>query len=207
MSIDRLAAANPIPTAPALDDRALFDRIVALPQERRRRLRKRTAIVLAFAVAAIIASTTYGVSSWLVAVKPPVTIREYREAQQVLPLPPGATWPGYRFQAETVMSPGAGGSIAVSQAIGAWECYWGSAIRRDDAAAARRAHDELSTLLRDNVVIAPKDAPENYAPPYDPKHPLAVFADDGGYQYKERIYAEAAAGAPERLFESCAANG
>jgi len=206
MSIDRLAAANPIPFAPVLDDRALFERIIALPQERRRRLRKRTAIVVVFAAAAVIASTTYGVSSWLVAVKPPVTLREYREAQQFLVLPPGATWPGYHFQPNTVMSPGAGGSIAVTQAIDAWESYWVSAIRAHDITAERRAHDELSTLMHDNVVIAPKGAPENYGPPYDPHHPVAVFADDGGYQYKQRIYAEAAAGSPQQLIESCTAS-
>jgi hypothetical protein len=95
----------------------------------------------------------------------------------------------------------------MTQAIAAWECYWVSAIRSHDVAAEQRAHDELSTLLRDNVVIAPKNAAENYAPPYDPHHPLAVFADDGGYQYKEGIYAEAAAGNPHRLIESCTANG
>jgi hypothetical protein len=207
MSSDRLTAANPIPSAPVLDNRALFERVVALPQDHRRRLRQRTAVVLVLAAAAVVASTTYGVSSWLVAVKPLVTLREYREAQHFLTLPPGATWPGYHFQPNTVMSPGAGGSIAVTQAIAAWECYWVSAIRSHDVAAEQRAHDELSTLLRDNVVIAPKNASENRAPPYDPHHPLAVFADDGGYQYKERIYAEAAAGNPHRLIESCMANG
>lgn len=45
--------------------------------------------------------------------------------------------------------------------------------------------------MRDNVVIAPDGAPENFAPPFDPQHPLAVFADDAGYQYKEQIYAAA----------------
>jgi hypothetical protein len=34
-----------------------------------------------------------------------------------------------------------------------------------------------------------------------------VFADDGGYQFKQRAYAEAAAGNPRLLQQSCRANG
>jgi hypothetical protein len=34
-----------------------------------------------------------------------------------------------------------------------------------------------------------------------------VFADDGGYQFKQRAYAEAADGKPKLLEESCRANG
>jgi len=209
MSIERLSAANPVPAAPALDDRALFERIVALPRERRRTLpRKRSAIVLAFAAAAIVASTTYGVANWFGdAVQPPVTQREYEAAQRQLALPPGATWPGYQFESNSVTSRGAGGGIAVAQAIAAWECYWAHAIHSGDAAAGQRAHTELETLLHDNVVVAPTNASENWAPPYDPQRPVAVFADDGGYQYKERMYAQAAAGDATPLASSCRVNG
>ena len=37
--------------------------------------------------------------------------------------------------------------------------------------------------------------------------PVAVFADDGGYQFKMRMYADAAAGHPQELIQSCRANG
>jgi len=206
--MERLIAANPVSSVPALDDRELFDRIVALPQVRRRRIpRKRTAVVLAFAAAALIASTTYGVSSWLVAVQPPVTQREYRDAQQYLTLPPGYTWPELRIETNSVTSPGAGGGHAVTVAMVDWECYWVSAIRAHDAAAQQRAHAELDTLLRDNTVIAPSNESENWSPPVDPQQPVQVFADDGGYQYKQRMYAEAAAGDPILLAQSCRANG
>ena len=36
---------------------------------------------------------------------------------------------------------------------------------------------------------------------------VVAFADDGGYQYKEKIWAQAAAGNPQNLIQSCKANG
>jgi hypothetical protein len=208
MNMERLIAANPVSNVTAIEDPELFARIVALPRERRRRVpRKRTAVMLAFAAAALIASTTYGVSSWLVAVRPPVTQREYRDAQQYLTLPPGYTWPAFHVEANSVTSPGAGGAHAVTVAMVDWECYWVSAIREHDAAAQARAHQALVRLLRENVVIAPPNAPENWSPPIDPRHPVQPFAADGGYQYKQHMYAQAAAGDPTLLAQSCAANG
>jgi hypothetical protein len=208
MNMDQLTAANPVPSARALDDRALFERIVALPHERGRRVpRKRTAVVLAFAVAAVLAPTTYGVSSWLAAVKPPVTLQEYSAAQRYLTLPPGYTWPVLHVDSNSVTSPGAGGGHAVTVAMVDWECYWVSAIRSHDATAQERAHAELRTLLHDNTVVAPAGASENWSPPVDARQPVQVFADDGGYQYKERMYAAAAAGDPTLLMQSCAVNG
>jgi hypothetical protein len=208
MTMDQLTAANPVPSVPVLDDRALFERIVARPQERLRRVpRKRTAIVLAFAAAAIVASTTYGVSSWLAAVKPPVTLREYSAAQRYLTLPPGYTWPVLHVESNSVTSPGAGGGHAVTVAMVDWECYWVSAIRSHDTTAQERAHAELNTLLRDNTVVAPSGASENWSPPVDRRRPVQVFADDGGYQYKERMYADAAVGDPTQLVQSCDVNG
>ena len=37
--------------------------------------------------------------------------------------------------------------------------------------------------------------------------PVAAFADDGGYQMKQAMYADAAAGHPHSLIQSCRANG
>ena len=59
--------------------------------------------------------------------------------------------------------------------------------------------------MTNHVVIAPKGASENWSPPQTGV-PTATYADDGGYQYKQRAYAEAAAGNPQLLEQSCRAN-
>jgi hypothetical protein len=55
-------------------------------------------------------------------------------------------------------------------------------------------------------VIAPEGASENWTPPQSAKTPTAAYADDGGYQLKLRMYAEASAGHPQLLEQSCRAN-
>jgi hypothetical protein len=91
-------------------------------------------------------------------------------------------------------------------AIGSWECFWVDAIESGDQKAQQQAHAELKSLLHDHAVIAPAGASENWAPTGH-AFPVVAFADDGGYQYKEAMYAEAAAGQPKNLIQSCAANG
>ena len=136
----------------------------------------------------------------------PVSRAEYKRAQSILELPPGYTWPAIDFRADTVMVRGGGGSMAVSIDQSAWECYWVGAIKRGDTAAATRAHGVLADLMRNRISIAPQGAPENWAP-VGAAFPHLVYADDGGYQFKQRMYADAADGKPALLEQSCRANG
>jgi hypothetical protein len=209
----RLHRANPVPVVPAVDGRELFERIVAVPREERRGRRSQPArrilvVAVVFAVAAVVASAAYAISNWVGSepVKPRVTRHEYRVAQHQLTLPPGQTWPSYHIDPNSVTSLGAGGGHAVGVAQEAWSCYWVDAIRSGDTAAQDRAHAELDALLRDNVIVAPKNASENWSPPNPPKTPYAVYADDGGYQWLQKTYADAAAGRPQNLIDYCRAN-
>lgn len=211
-TLTRLRAANPVAEAPVFDA-ALFDRIVALPAEAAssrglRPNRRMFVLVAATFVAAVAASTAYALTHWVFpdVVHAPVSRAEYKRAQAILELPPGYTWPAIDFRADTVMVRGGGGSMAVSIDQSAWECYWVGAIERGDGAAATRAKGVLDDLMRDRISIAPEGAPENWAPT-NAMFPWLVFADDGGYQFKQRIYAEAAAGKPAGLEQSCRANG
>jgi hypothetical protein len=208
-TLTRLRRANPEPVAPNVDPGNLFAEITALPQERPS-ARRRRGLVLAvsFALMVIVASTAYAVSNWVFhsAVEPPVTRREYREAQSRLVLPPGYTWPSMYIPANSVTSPGAGGSHAVLAAQNLWECYWVKAIRTGDAAAQRRSHAMLLSLLQNNMVEAPVGAPEDWIPSNPPSVPFAVFAHDGGLDWIRQTYALAAAGRPQRLEQSCRAN-
>jgi hypothetical protein len=213
MMLDELRRANPVPEPLAVEGAALYAQITTLPADprllRRSPLRRRGVVVaVAIAAAAIIASTAYGVSSWLgTSVKPPVTLREYHEAQSDLTLPPGYDWPTLHVDPNSVTSLGGGGAQAVMIALSDWECYWVSAIASGDVPAQQHAHAALDTLLRDNATIAPDGASENWSPPAQPHRPMVAFADDGGYQYKQRMYAEAADGKPQLLQQSCIANG
>lgn len=207
MSIHRLIEANPVPAPAAIDDPELFARIVALPRERRRRPRKRVAVAIALAGAALLTSSAVAVDHWLTgAVKPDVTQAEYRDAQSLLPLPPGAAWPVLHVDPNSMTGRGAGGGRAVDIAMTMWECHWASAIRTGDVAAQQRSRRVLLGLLAKHVVVAPNGAPEDWAPADPPAYPYAVFADDGGYQFKQRIYAEAAAGDARGVAQSCRAN-
>jgi hypothetical protein len=214
--IIRLRKANPLPLVPTVNGADLLARITASPPDprllsRRRAVTRRPAIALALvlAVAAALAFTAVGVSSgWFesAAVKPPVTRHEYRAAQHQLTLPPGYTWPELHIDPRSVTSVGAGGGNAVVVAEAAWSCYWVDAIRSGDTAAQHRSHDELVSLLENNVIVAPNGAPENWTPPNPPNAPYAVFADDGGYQALQKGYADAAAGHPQFIVDYCKAN-
>ena len=56
------------------------------------------------------------------------------------------------------------------------------------------------------ILIAPAGASENWSPPASTPWPSLVYADDGGYQFKQRTYAQAAAGDARMLRQSCRAN-
>ena len=217
-TILRLRKANPVPQPAAVDEADLFDRITALepdsrleqPQTRATRNRRRRGLVLvlaAFAVA-VLASTAFAISNWLMGdvVEPPVTRAEYVQAQKQLTLPPGYTWPKMYIPANSVTGVGAGGGHAVLAAMNAWECYWVDAVRDGDTAAAQQAHAQLDALMAHNIIEAPAGAPENYAPPNPPAVPYAVFAHDGGLDWIREGYAMAAAGNPQRVSDSCRAN-
>ena len=202
----RIAAANPYSApAPAFDD-ALFDRIVALPRERHRGPRRRVVVAVVFAAAAVLTSRAVAVDKWLTgSVKPDVTLQEYRDAQTVLSLPPGAAWPALHVEQKSMTTRGGGGGYAIAIAMTKWECYWSSAIHDGDTAAEHSAQRALTNLLR-RVVIVPNGEPEDWAPANPPAPPYARFADDGGYQFKQRIYAQAAAGDASGVAQSCRAN-
>jgi hypothetical protein len=210
----RLRKANPYPRPANVDGAELFARITALAPDRSFRRRttshRRGGLVLAisFVVVALLASTAYAISNWVFssAVKPKVTKLEYRRAQHELVLPPGSSWPALHVDPNSVTSRGAGGGHAVTTAQYAWECYWVKAIRDGDVAAQKRAHQELTALLANNVLVAPAGAPEDYTPPNPPKVPYVVFAHDGGFEWVRDNYALAAAGHPQRLIQSCRAN-
>ena len=206
----RLRAANPFPDVSAsAADEELFERITTHRPETRRRLRRPVVVfAVAFIAVAVLASTALAISQWIGGdvVKPDVTETEYRQAQDELTLPPGYNWPNLHVDPNSVTTRGGGGGHAVAIAQTAWECYWAAAIRNGDAAAGARAHSQLASLLRNNVIVAPSGASENWAPPVTPGHPYAVYADDGGYQWKQQTYELAAAGHPQRLRESCRAN-
>ena len=214
----RLRAANPVPVIEQTDSLDLFRQITALPRDprlddapRKPFLRRRgVALAVAFAVAALLASTALAISRLVGGdvVGPSVTRDEYLRAQSQLTLPPGATWPDYHFgPANSVTPRGAGGGVAVLNAQTAWECYWAQAIRKRDVPAQRRAHAALNALLAKNILEAPQGAPEDYTPPNPPKVPYAIFAHDGGLDHIRASYAAAAAARPQGLINSCRANG
>ena len=216
--LTRLQAANPEPLVVQTDSLDLFSEITAQPGDprlagaptRKPLIRRRgLALAVAFALAALLASTAFAISRLVGSdvVGPDVTRAEYLAARSQLTLPPGATWPRYQLgPRNSVTSRGAGGGIAVLNAQNAWECYWVRAIRTGDTAAQARAHAALENLLANNILEAPAGASENWTPPIKPKAPYAVFAHDGGLDRIRASYAAAAAGHPQRLVQSCHAN-
>jgi hypothetical protein len=211
-AIDYLRAAKPPVPSSSVDAEALFSRItIAAPDRRlrtstRRHSRPVLVFMVALALVAVIASTALALSGWIGDIVGPSEVNsEFAKAEGQLALPPGYTWPKFNFPTDSVTSRGAGGSFAVTMAQTAWECYWAQSIQRRDAAGERTARAALSVLMANHIVIAPNGASENWSPPQTGK-PLATFADDGGYQYKERMYAQAAAGRPQLLAQSCRAN-
>jgi hypothetical protein len=201
MTIDRLAAANPVRHVDDRFDETLFASIVARPQ---RRCRTPYVIALAVVVCGLFATGAVAVSGWFDDVKTPdVTAREYRNAQAQLTTPPGFEWPNRDFS--NGLTTGGGGATAVLIAQGAWECYWTQALQTGDIAAQRRAHTALLQLLATNIVVKPEGLPEGSSPRRD--LPTAVYADDGGVELKRRMYTEAAAGDGALLAQSCRVNG
>lgn len=213
--IIRLRRANPFSEAVPVGQTALFTEITAQPGDSRlahpRRRGRRRGAVLACAVvlAAVVASAAYAVSQWVIddnVVEPPVTRREYADAQRMLPLPPDATWPGFRVADNGVTSRGGGGGAAVLQAMTAWECYWTRAIRTGDRAGAIRARATLASFLANNVYEAPLGAPEGWTPTPLPTGPFVVYARDGGLDDLRAAYRQAAAGDPREIAQYCRAN-
>jgi hypothetical protein len=212
-TLNRLRAANPFSPATAVDAEALFDRIVLEPRDRRlartpRRRTRRPAVVLVAAVVACGLLASGAVSGWFThIITGPTVAAEYAAAKKQLTMPPGYDWPPLNWPSNSVTSRGAGGSFAVSLDQDAWECYWVGAIHSGDAAGQRRAKAALDDLMTNHIVVAPKGSPEDYTPPQSARTPTLAFADDGGYQHKQRMYADAAAGKPKLLEQSCRANG
>ena len=214
-ALTRLRAANPFPAGTAVDADALFEQIVAAPRDRRLartpRRSRRPALVLvaAVVVCGLLASAAYAISGWFGGhiIAGPTVKAEYAAAQKQLTLPPGYDWPPLDWPSNSVTSLGAGGAFAVSIDQDAWECYWVGAIHSDDVAAQQRAKAALADLMTNHIVVAPEGAPEDYTPPQSSTTPTVAFAHDGGFQYKKRMYAEAAAGNPRLLEQSCRANG
>jgi hypothetical protein len=214
----RLETANPQPLVLQTDSLDLFNEITRLPADPRLsatarkpffRRRPGLALAIAFAVAALLASTAFAISRIVFdeVVGPDVTKAEYLAAQSQLQLPPGATWPDIGFgPANSVTGRGAGGGMAVLNAQNAWECYWVRAIKTGDRAGQARAHAALNALLAHNILEAPAGASENYTPPNPPTVPYVVFAHDGGLDSIKANYAAAAAGHPRGLQQSCYAN-
>ena len=215
--LTRLQAANPEPLIVQTDSFDLFSEITALPADPRLSTptrkpffrRRGLALAVAFAVAALLASTAFAISRLVGSdvVGPDVTKAEYLAAQSRLELPPGATWPRYDMgPANTVTGRGAGGGRAVLTAQNAWECDWVRSIRSGDTARQARAHAALDNLLAHNILEAPAGASENWVPAIPPKVPFVVYAHDGGLSWIRSNYAAAAAGHPRNLIQSCHAN-
>jgi hypothetical protein len=212
-ALRRLRAANPVPHPVAADADALFEQIAReTPDARllreRRRVRRGALVVAAVVVlAAVLASTAPALSNWIGDVIGRDEIEsEYAQATHQLTLPPGYEWPRLAYPESSVASRGAGGSSAVLIAEVAWECYWARAIEERNGAAERRAAAALADLMANHIIVAPPGASENWTPPRADGKPVAVYADDGGYEYKRRMYAAAASGDATLVAQSCRAN-
>jgi hypothetical protein len=204
-AIELVRAAKPQAHPSSVDADALFDRITSAAPGRSRGARRRRPLfvfAVALALVAVIASTALAISGWLDDIGPAEVHSEFTKAEQQLQLPPGFSWPRLNVPANSVTSRGAGGAYAVNMAQSAWECYWAQSIRSRNVSGENDARAALSDLMKNHVIIAPKGASENWAPPPSDK-PVATYADDGGYQYKQHMYAAD----PQLLEQSCEANG
>jgi hypothetical protein len=223
-SMERLREARPPVAAGRMDSDALFASITAGPRDRSfehpaedGRMRKRVPVMVAIAAVLLLTAGTAlagpisKLLGWHTATQLITNPRQFRalyhQATLRLTLPPGETWPERTLPPNTVTPiNGAGGTaVAVSQV--AWECYWVKAIRTGDAVAQRRAQAALADIVAHHILVAPPGSSENVAPPAGSKPPFEIFASDGGIQYVKKMYADAAAGHPATLIQSCKANG
>ena len=219
--MERLRNAAPAAPSPVLDRNAVFAGIVARPGDpavaSRPRLarstrRRLTIVLVALAIAALTAATALatGFLGWhddtAIIEKPQQWEALYRAATRELTLPPGESWPHRTLPPNTVtgMSQPAGEAVAISRVR--WECYWGKAIRSGDTAAQASAQAALADINAHHTLVAPNGSSENVAPPSNIKGPFEIFAHDGGFQFVTKMYADAAAGKPAMLFQSCRAN-
>ena len=220
-TMERLQNAAPAAPAPMLDRDAVFASIVARPGDpavtakprRSRPTRRRLTIALVvIALAALTTATAFatGVIGWhdetAIIQQPQQWEALYRDATQKLTLPPGQSWPHRTLPPNTVtgMSQPGGEAVAISRVR--WECYWGSAIRSGDTAAQAQAQAALADINANHTLVAPDGSSENVAPPANLQGPFEIFAADGGIQFVKKMYADAAAGKPAMLFQSCRAN-
>jgi hypothetical protein len=220
--MERLRNAAPAAPSPVRDRSAVFAGIVASPGDRavatrtrrpRAARRKLTIVLVVLAVAALTA-TGLAAADYLgwhdetaIIEKPQQWEALYRAATRELTLPPGQSWPHRTLPPNTVtgMSQPGGEAVAISRVR--WECYWGKAIRSGDTAAQVSAQAALADINANHTLVAPNGSSENVAPPSNIKGPYEIFANDGGIQFVTKMYADAAAGRPAMLFQSCRANG
>ncbi len=219
--MERLRNAAPAAPSPAIDRDVLFAGIVARPGDpavaSRPRLtrstrRRLTIVLVALAIATLTAATALatGFLGWhdetAIIDNPQQWQSLYRAATRQLALPPGESWPHRTLAPNTVtgMSQPGGEAVAISRVR--WECYWGKAIRSSDTAAQARAQAALADINANHTLVAPNGSSENVAAPDNIKGPYEIFANDGGIQFVRKMYADAAAGRPAMLFQSCRAN-
>jgi hypothetical protein len=220
--MERLRNAAPAAPGPVLDRNALFAGIVARPGDpaivARHRLtrstrHKLTIVLVALAIAGLTVATAVatGFLDWhdetVIIEKPQQWETLYRAATRELTLPPGQSWPHRTLPPNTVTGKSQPGGEAVAFSRMRWECYWGKAIRSGDTAAQASAQAALADINARHTLIAPDGSSENVAPPSNIKGPYEIFANDGGIQFVKKMYADAAAGRPAMLFQSCRANG
>jgi hypothetical protein len=219
--MERLRNAAPAAPSQSIDRDVLFAGIVGRPGDpavaSRPRLtrstrRRLTIVLVALAIATLTAATALatGFLGWhdetTVIDKPQQWQSLYRAATRQLILPPGESWPHRTLAPNTVtgMSQPGGEAVAISRVR--WECYWGKAIRSGDTAAQTRAQAALADINANHTLVAPDGSSENVAAPDNIKGPYEIFANDGGIQFVRKMYADAAAGRPAMLFQSCRAN-
>ena len=218
-AMERLTAARPAVPEP-VDAKALYAHITAMPRSQtavpQRSSHRKLKVALALAALLALGGGTAAAVTGLwggwhtdtsIVEKRATWEALYRSATHRLTLPPGERWPDRTLPAHTVTARTQPGGEAVAIAQVSWECFWAAAIRRGDAAAGDRAHATLNDLLAHHVLVAPPGSPENVAPPAGTKPPFAIFADDGGLRYARHMYAQAAAGHPRLLYQSCRVNG
>jgi hypothetical protein len=219
--MERLRNAAPAAPSPVRDRSAVFAGIVASKGDpavaTRIRLsrparRKLTIVLVALAIAALTAATALGTGflGWhddtAVIDKPQQWEALYRAATRELTLPPGQSWPHRTLPPNTVTGMSQPGGTAVALSRVRWECYWGKAIRSGDTTAQASAQAALADINAHHTLVAPNGSSENVAPPSNIKGPFEIFAHDGGFLFVTKMYADAAAGRPAMLFQSCRVN-